>query len=363
MAGDPGHAAVASIWAFGGRNFDAARALRSMVHAATTPTPADRDRRGAPVMAAGERPSLDAFLDRHYVPADGNAWGGAGETLEDASADFAVAQLAGHLGERALHDQFVARAGYWRNVFNPAATPDGGYIQDRNADGTWRTPFDPAGDDGFAEGSSAQYTWMVPFDARGLFDAMGGDARAIARLDEFFHLPDGSWAVTKQGARHAEMDNEPSIGAAYLYVFAGAPARTQATVRHVIDALWGDRPSGIPGQDDLGAMSAWFVWSALGLYPNYPGRAELLVTAPLFPRAVLHRGNRVTLTIEAPGAAPAAGYVHGLQVDGRPTPRSWLPESLVATGGHLVVRVSDVPDPAAAWGTGPADRPPSFPPP
>lgn len=363
MAGDPGHAAVASIWAFGGRNFDAARALRSMVHAATTPTPADRARPGAPEMAPGERPSLDVVLERHYVPADGNAWGGAGETLEDASADFALAQLAGHLGERALRDQFVARAGYWRNVFNPAAAPDGGYIQDRNADGAWRTPFDPAGDDGFAEGSSAQYTWMVPFDPHGLFEAMGGDARAIARLDEFFHLPDGSWAVTKQGARHAEMDNEPSIGAAYLYGFAGAPAKTQATVRHVIDALWGDRPSGIPGQDDLGAMSAWFVWSALGLYPNYPGRAELLVTAPVFPRAVIHRGNGVTVTIEAPGAAPAAGYVHGLRVDGGPTTRSWLPESFVATGGNLVVRVSDAPDPAAAWGTAPADRPPSFPPP
>jgi predicted alpha-1,2-mannosidase len=363
MAGDPGHASVASIWAFGGRNFAAARALQSMVTAATVPTPADLDRRGAPVMSVGERPSLDAVLARHYVPADGNAWGGAGETLEDASADFAVAELAGHLGDRALRDRFRARAGYWRNVWNPAATPDAGYIQDRNADGSWRTPFDPAGDDGFAEGSSAQYTWMIPFDARGLFDAMGGDARALARLDEFFHLPDGGWAVTKQGSRHAEMDNEPSIGAAYLYAFAGVPARTQATVRHVINALWGARPDGIPGQDDLGAMSAWLVWSALGLYPNYPGRADLLVTAPLFPRAIVRRGNGVTLAIDAPAAAPDAGYVHGLTVDGHPTTRSWLPESFVATGGALSVRVSAVPDPTAAWGTAPADRPPSFPPP
>jgi len=367
MAGDPGHAAVSSIWAFGGRNFAAARALRSMVHAATTPTAADRDKKGAPVMSAGERPSLDDYLRRHYVPADGNAWGGAGETLEDVSADFAVAQLAGHLGDRAVHDQFLARAGYWRNVWNPRATPDAGYIQDRNADGSWRVPFDPAGDDGFAEGTSAQYTWMIPFDPRGLFDAMGGDARALARLDGFFHLADGGWAVTRNGGTHAEMDNEPSIGAAYLYGFAGAPARTQATVRHVINQLWGNRPDGIPGQDDLGAMSAWFVWSALGLYPNYPGRAELLVTAPLFPRAVIRRANRVSITIEAPEAAADAAYIHGLAIDGRAVTRAWLPESFVATGGTLGFRVSPRPDGGpggrAGWGAAPADRPPSFPPP
>ena len=360
MAGDPGHAAVASIWAFGGRNFDAPRALRSIVHAATTPTAADLAKAGAPVMPAGERPSLDVYLRQHYVPADGNAWGGAGETLEDVAADFAVAQFARQLGDGALHDQFLARAGYWRNVFNPAATPGGGYIQDRNTDGTWRAHFDPAGDDGFAEGSSAQYTWMIPFDARGLFDALGGDARAIARLDGFFHLDDGGWAVTKQGGSHAEMNNEPSIGAAYLYAFAGAPAKTQATVRHVINQLWGNRPDGIPGQDDLGAMSAWFVWSAMGLYPNYPGRAELLVTAPMFPRTVIRRANQITIAIDAPGAAADAAYVHGLTIDGRPTTRAWLDDSFVATGGTLGFRVAAQP---SDWGAAPADRPPSFPPP
>jgi len=359
MAGDPGHAAVSSIWAFGARNFAAQRALASMVHAARTPSAADRSKTGAPVMAAGERPSLDFYLQRHYVPADGNAWGGAGETLEDVSADFAVAQLAGHLGDRAVHDEFLARSAYWRNVYNPAATPAAGYVQDRNADGNWRVPFDPTGDDGFAEGTSAQYTWMVPFDPRGLFDAMGGDARAIARLDAFFKLPDGDWAVTKHGGAHAEMDNEPSIGAAYLYAFAGAPASTQATVRHVINQLWGNRPDGIPGQDDLGAMSAWLVWSALGLYPNYPGRAELLVTAPLFPHAVIRRGNQVVIAIDAPAAAPDAAYIHGLTVDGRAVTRAWLPESFVGTGGALVFSVSDRPD-STGWGTARADRPPSF---
>ena len=362
MTGDPGHISVASIYAFGGQNFDVRRALASMVRSATTPTELDLSKRGAPVMSVGQRPSLDKYLTLHYVPADGNAWGGAGETLEDVSADFAVAQLAARFGERAIHDQFLARSGYWRNVWNPAATPAAGYIQDRFASGTWRTPFDPSGekDDmaGFAEGSSAQYTWMIPHDARGLFDVMGGDAKAIARLDAFFKKPDGSWALTKSGGMYAEMDNEPSIGAAYLYSFAGVPHKTQETVRAVLNTLWGNRPDGIPGQDDLGAMSAWYVWSSLGLYPNYPGRAELLLTAPFFPRAVIRRASNVVITIEAPQAAPAAGYVQALSLDGKPWTRSWLPESFVAAGGTLAFAVSDKAEPR--WGAGPGDVPPSF---
>jgi predicted alpha-1,2-mannosidase len=363
MTGDPGHIAVASIWAFGGQNFDAKRALASMVHAATVPTDADLSKKGAPVMSVGERPSLDKYLTLHYVPADGNAWGGVGETLEDVSADFAVAQLAARLGERGLHEQFLARSGYWRNVFNPKATPTAGYMQDRKSDGTWVFPFNPGneGDDdtgGFAEGSSAQYTWMIPFDPHGLFEAMGGQSKAVERLDAFFRKPDGSWALTKSGGLHAEMDNEPSIGAAYLYSFAGVPQKTQATVRQVIQTLWGNRPDGIPGQDDLGAMSAWFVWSSLGLYPNYPGRAELLLTAPVFPRVVIRRANGTTVTIEAPAAAPNAAYINGVSLEGKPVTRSWLPESFVASGGTLGFTLSD--QPGSSWATAPAELPPSF---
>jgi len=359
MAGDPSAPSVAGIVAFGGTDFDVAGAYASLARAATVPTRLDLSDEGCRVMCVGQRPSLDQWLSIHYIPASSNAWGGAGETLEDVTADFALAELALQAGDTAGHGRFRERSGYWRNLFNPAATPEGGYIQDRNADGTW-VPFDPASTRGFAEGSSAQYTWMIPFDPAGLFAAMGGDSAALRRLDTFFHNDDGSWALTRLGGRKAEMDNEPSIGAPWLYLFAGRPDRAHALIHEVRNRLWSDRPDGIPGNDDLGAMSAWFVWAALGMYPNYPGRAELLLTSPLFPEAVVRRANGVTITVRTTGGTPGTPYVRALRMNGRPATRAWLPASFVAQGGDLTFTLGDTPDPR--WGTAPNDAPPSFPP-
>lgn len=358
MEGDPSPPAVAGIYAFGARDFDARGAFESLARAATVPTSNDLSNKGCPVECPGQRPSLDKWLSAHYVPAASNAWGGAGETLEDATADFSLAQLARRLGDADAEKKFLARSGFWKNVFNPRASPGGGYIQNRNEDGSWAA-FDPASDEGFAEGSSAQYTWMVPFDARGLFDAMGGPGTACRRLDDFFHNADGSWALTRLGDLKAEMDNEPSTGAPWLYLFCGRPYKTQQTVRQAVNTLWADTPYGIPGNDDLGAMSAWYVWSALGLYPGIPGRAELLLASPLFARVRIRRAGGPAISINAPQAAPQTPYVRSLYVNGRPSTKAWLPESFVAEGGTLVFRLSQTPD--VGWGGGAGDAPPSFP--
>jgi predicted alpha-1,2-mannosidase len=356
MAGDPAAVAVASIVAFGGTDFDVAAAYASLLRAATVATAHDLSDEGCPVECRGQRPSLDQWLRIHFIPAKSNSWGGAGETLEAVSADFSLAQLAARRGDAPTERDFLRRAGYWRNVYNPQS----GYVQNRNEDGTWPAS-DPASDDGFAEGSSAQYTWMVPFDAQGLFAAMGGQSKAIARLDAFFHQPDGSWALTGSGDLHAEVDNEPSIGAPWLYLFAGQPYRTQETVRAAMNQLWAATPYGIPGNDDLGAMSSWYVFAALGMYPGIPGRAELLLASPLFPHAVVRRSSGKTITIEAPQAARGAPFVESLRVDGQPSTRAWLPERFVAEGGTLEYVLSTVSRPS--WGSDPADAAPSFPPP
>lgn len=300
MEGDAAAQSVPSIVAFGGTDFDQAAAFASLKAAATVPTANDRSKEGCNVACPGQRPSLDDWLTIHYIPTVSNAWGGAGETLEDVTADFALAQWAKRLGDSASHTTFMARSGYWRNIFNPKATPDRGYIQNRNADGTWPS-FTPQSTNGFAEGSSAQYTWMIPFDPQGLFDAMGGVQPALDRLEEFFHQPDGTLAVARAGSLHADMSNEPSIGAPWLYLFLGHPDRAQQVIRETIKTIWRDQPNGIPGNDDLGAMSAWFVWAAMGMHPQTPGRAELLLASPLFPRVVVHRDRGPSITIRAAG--------------------------------------------------------------
>jgi predicted alpha-1,2-mannosidase len=354
MTGDPAHAALPSVYAFGGTNFDAAGALTSMVRSATTVTAADLSRDGWNVMVIGERPSLDKWLSINYIPTNGNAWGGAGETLECSIADFGISQLAQRLGNSGTHQQFLARAQYWKNVFNPN---NGGFIQNRNENGGFPS-FNPSSSSGFAEGSAAQYTWMVPHNVRGLFTRMGGNTTANNRLDTFFRNADGSWALTNAGGLKSELDNEPSIWVPWLYNFSGRPYKAQETIRQVLNTLWSASPGGIPGQDDLGAMSAWYVFSAIGMHPLTPGRAEMLLSAPLFPQVTVHRGNGRTITVTAPGASANTRYVQSLQVNGAGSNRSWLPESFVTNGGSLAFALGTTPN--TSWGAAAADAPPSF---
>jgi predicted alpha-1,2-mannosidase len=352
MNGDPSAPAVAAIYAFGGRDFDVRRAYRSLLAAATVPTANDLSRTGCPVLCVGQRPGLDQWLKLHYMPVGAPGWGSAADTLELAAADFGLAQLARMTGDRANERRLLERSGWWRNLFNPKS----GYIQPRNADGSW-PPFDPASDEEFVEGSGAVYRWMVPFDPAGLIAALGGRAKAMAALDGFFRDSDGRWAVTKAGPLHSELDNEPSVASPWLYDFAGAPWKTQAVVREAMRRIWTNSPNGISGNDDLGEMSSWYVWAAMGLYPLYPGRADLVIGSPLFSDIRINRPG-APIHIAAGGAAADAPYVHALSVNGRSTTRPWLDEGFVRGGGELRFSLSG--RPAEEWGAAPEDAPPSY---
>lgn len=356
MNGDPAAPAIADIVAFGGSSFDAKGAYESLLKAATVPTAHDLSGEGCPVECVGQRPSLDQWIKLHYIPVGAHAWGPAADTLEDATADFAMAELARRMGDAARHREFLTRAQYWKNIFNPQATEQGGYVQNRNADGTWPA-FDPKSTRGFVEGSGAQYVWMVPFNAKGLFQMMGGDAKASERLNAFFYNADGTLAVTKSGPLHAELDNEPSIATPWLFDFLGQPWKTQEAVRKVLNTIWTNKPNGLPGNDDLGEMSSWYVWAAMGMYPEIPGRAELVLGSPLFEGVTIHRSG-AEIVVRARGAASEAPYVQSVKVDGKSTSRTWLPESFVQHGGRLEFELSTSPN--RQWGVGAGDAPPSF---
>jgi len=356
MNGDPAAPAIADILAFGATNFDAKAAYKSLLTAATVPTAHDLNGEGCPVECVGQRPSLDQWLKLHYIPVGAHAWGPAADTLEDVTADFAMSELARRAGDDATRRQFLERAQYWKNIFNPQATSEGGYIQNRNADGTW-PKFDPKSSQGFVEGSAAQYLWMVPFNAKGLFAMMGGDARASERLNAFFYNPDGSLAVTNSGPLHAELNNEPSIASPWLFDFLGQPWKTQEAVRKVLNSIWTNKPNGLPGNDDLGEMSSWYVWASMGMYPEIPGRAELVLGSPLFASVTIRRAAG-DIVVTAHGAGTDSPYVQSLKVDGRSASRTWLPESFVQHGGRLEFDLGSVPN--KTWGVGATDVPPSF---
>ena len=370
MNGDPSAPSIADIWAFGGRQFDAKAALASLVLAADVPTKEDVSHDGCPIECVGERPGLDQWLKLHYIPVGAPAWSPAADTLENVTAEFGIAALAGHLGDKAVEKRFLERAQYWKNIWNPEAGEDGGYFSNRNADGSFpkmaRDVYAEGNDPeafkkgtgaGFVEGSAAQYVWMVPFNVAGLFDQMGGREKAVARLDRFFYDAKGAPVVTKAGPQHPELANEATIETPWLYDFAEQPWKTQQLVREVLNTIWKNAPDGIPGNDDLGEMSSWAVFAAMGLYPEIPGRAELVLGSPLFSKVTVHRAEG-DVRISANGAGTDAPYVQSLKVNGKPSSRTWLPEGFALKGGTLEFELGTMPN--KGFGAKAGDEPPSF---
>ena len=215
------------------------------------------------------------------------------------------------MGRDDLHERYIRRAANWRNIFNAAT----GSLEPR--------------DRGFVEGNAAQYLWMVPFDVAGVAAALGGSDAGIARLDSFFT------EVNAGPERpHAWIGNEPSLWAPWAYDFLGAPEKTQAVVQAIQREAFSDAPGGLPGNDDGGTLSAWYVFSALGLFPAVPGVGGFATGAPLFDSADVHLGDGQTLSITLDSAdGTLRPYLNGAPLDG-----SWLDWSSLASGAALEFR-------------------------
>ena len=353
MSGDNVVPLIVNLYTYGAKDFDTQMALRHMVNAAT--------KGGVGLNGYVERPGIGTYLAVGYAPHtlefSNDGWiPNASITLEWSVDDFAISRFAESLGDTATATEFQSRAQYWQNLFNPSTR----YISPRGAMGFFRegpgfvdTPT-TFGQDGYEEGNAEQYVWWVPHNVAGLVTALGGRAAVARRLDRFTEkLNEGPnepylWA-----------GNEPGFGVPWLYNYIGQPWKTQLTVDRV-RGLFGPTPDGEPGNDDLGALSSWYVWAALGLYPSTPGTPILSVSAPLFDRVVIARPQGKFMRISAPGASGPhhLKYISGLSVDGRDTDHTWLPESIIGSGGE--VRFSLAAYPNKVWGTAESSAPPSF---
>jgi predicted alpha-1,2-mannosidase len=373
MTGDPVTPFLVDLWRFGALKGLEEQAYRALWQNATgTPDAASRfsGRAGNPNYLAHGFVQYDQHFPKKGQDVDPHH--GASATFEYALADAALSVMARALG----HDEDAAvlrtRALNYRNLWDPTVSDRGftGFPRPKTADGRWLPSFTPQGDDGFHEGTAWQYQWLVQQDVPGLLERLGGPVAAAARLDDFFAYPDlvadpagtarDKWVVGPYEYYNQfryNPNNEPDLHAPWMYVLVGQPWKTSAVVR-AAHTLFVDGPAGVTGNDDLGQMSAWYVLSALGLYPVVPGTGQFVLHAPRHTRAVIHLADGRDVVVEAAGADPARlQYVRGLAVDGTDRDQAWVDLEALRAGAVLAFDLTT--DPAeATWATGPGGAPP-----
>ncbi|WP_328935820.1 MULTISPECIES: lectin [unclassified Streptomyces] len=339
MVGDPADGIIADYYAFGARDFDTNTALADMVKQASTTN--------------NDRPGLNYLNSPGYMPHDGsygccNFYGPVATTLEYNTADFALSAMAGALGDTGNQKTYANRAQDWRNVLNPAS----GFVEPRNANGSWTGGFDPTSGTDMVEADSWIYTGMIPFNIGGLARAKGGNTAMSHYLDTVLRSYTGD-----QG--YAWVGNEPSIELPWEYDYIGQPYKTQGAVRAIQQQIWANTPGGLAdGNDDLGAMSAWYVWSALGMFPETPGTADLALGSPVFTQAVITLPSGKTLTINGNGAADNAPYVQSATWNGSAWNNAYAPTSAITAGGTLTYTLGTSAN--TSWATATSAAPPSY---
>jgi predicted alpha-1,2-mannosidase len=325
MQGDPTSIVVANAYAFGAKTFDTKGALEIMRRGAEVP--------GTKSQNELTRPQLDQYLTKGYAQAS--------MSLEYNSADFAIGQFALQTtGDTGLYHKYVQSAQKWKNIYNP----DRKWLQSRNADGSWKYyTYD------MRESSYKNYFWLVPFNYAKLIDTIGGKQFAEQRLDENFVRLDADYNQDWFAA-----GNEPDFESPWVYNWAGAPYKTQALIRRIFKESYTNRDNGLPGNDDLGAMGAWYVFAGIGMYPEIPGYPGFSVNSPSFPLIKIHLGTGKTLVIK--GGSQTKPYVTSLKVNGKTWNSTWIPYSAIKNGGVISYTLSA--DPDKTWGT--KVDPPSF---
>ncbi len=302
MEGDPAIPVIVDSYLKGLRDFDVRAAYEAMKRSATTPGKHNT-----------MRPDIDPYIERGYIPVglfaqDMSGDNSVSHALEYYVADNALARLAREMGDEVFAKELERRAEGWKNYYSKAD----GAMRPIGEDGKYVGEFDPtAGANfsntiGFHEGSSWNYTFFVPHDIEGLIKYMGGSKVFTNKL----------WSLFENG--YYDPTNEPDI--AYPYLFSrvrGEEWRTQLLVKQLLDENYSTAPDGLPGNDDTGTMSAWAVFSMMGLYPDCPGEPYYTLTTPRFSNIELDTEHG-TITIATEGAGD---YIESVKLGGKTTNR------------------------------------------
>ena len=324
MQGDPTPILISNSYAFGATNFDLNKAYKYMKRGATIPRLRSQNQE--------IRPYLTEYLR------DGHTF--ASMMLEYTSSDFAIGQFALQaLNNKEDASYFINRSQNWKNIYNPKIK----WLNSRHPSGKWKDI-----EHDWREATHKNYFWMVPYNLKGLIDTLGGSKSAVKRLDTFFERLDASYDDDWFAA-----GNEPDFQAPWIYNWTDSPYKTSEVIHRVFNEMYTSEPTGLPGNDDLGTMGAWYVFASIGIYPMIPGVSGFSVSLPQFEKVTLNLPQGI-LTIN--GGSTENYYIKSLKINGNQYMSTWVDWDLINNGGNIDFESSNTPN--KSWGEN--TEPPSF---
>jgi predicted alpha-1,2-mannosidase len=338
QGGSNANVVVADAFVKGLKGIDYTTAFQAMLKDASVP-PANPQKEG--------RGGILDYNARGYITLADERSGS--RTVEYAYDDFSIAEVACGLGHPDEASVFARRSHNWENLWDKDLTVEGfkGFLRPRNPDGSWAPPYmvvRGTWPDFFYEGDLWTYSVYAPQDMRRLITLAGGDKTFVQRLDNIFYR------------RHFDVTNEPGFLIPIMYNWAGRPDKTADVVNALLEKAFTDQRSGIPGNDDSGAMSSWFIFQSLGFYPN-AGEDFYLIGTPSFPEADirLSSGNTLRIIARNMDSEHINRYIQSATLNGVPLQTSWFRHSQIINGGTLIFTMGSAP---TSWGT--TNPPPSM---
>jgi predicted alpha-1,2-mannosidase len=281
----------------------------------------------------------------NYIPRDLAPTMSVARTLEYAFDDYCIARMAKEMGKTEDYKYFSKRGKAFMNLFDSST----GFMRGKDSKGNFRTDFDPynavnATSD-FIEGNSWQYTWFVPQDIQFLVNGMGGKTSFVNKLDTLFSVSselhkDTPSDVSGLIGQYAQ-GNEPSHHVAYLFNYGDAPWKTQERVHQIMTTLYSDKPDGLCGNEDMGQMSAWYVFSALGFYPVNPVDGRYIFGTPLFHEVTINLPNKKTFTVKAHNLSDKNIYIEKVLLNGKEYDKGFISHQEILDGGTLEFQMGD----------------------
>jgi predicted alpha-1,2-mannosidase len=286
-----------------------------------------------------DRQGLDYYRKFHFVPTDLEKSGTVSKTLEYSYDDWCIAQLAKYMGKDDDYQEYMKRATYYKNVFDPAYK----LMRGKNSDGSWYEPFHPRfgqyGNPHYVEANAWQYSFFVPHDMDTLIKLMGGNKGFEMMMDSLFNqtseiLGEDTEDIVGRIGQYAH-GNEPSHHVAYLYDFIGKDKKTQYHVNQIIDSLYTDAPDGLCGNDDCGQMSAWYVFSSIGFYPVNPLDGRYYFGSPRFEKVAISLPDKKIFTVRADNVSEKNIYIKSAKLNGQTLNRPYITWEELRKGGVL----------------------------